>query len=182
MCSFCRVIVLVLAMLATACAVCANIFPVFKKGNDAATVKQTLWYNQTTVSGGVGTKVDVSESLCGQYKLFFQVSEGAAVAAAGIGLVVVLFVIIQMIFQRICCCLGCVTSLLISHCVCRVCGVSGAYCVWVHEGLLPERRRVSSQYGPFKDQGYKFSEAFYLICAACVFFLFPVFSSAVLRK
>ncbi|RNC59134.1 hypothetical protein TcCL_ESM03202, partial [Trypanosoma cruzi] len=112
MCSFCRVIVLVLAMLATACAVCANIFPVFKKGNDAATVKQTLWYNQTTVSGGVGTKVDVSESLCGQYKLFFQVSEGAAVAAAGIGLVVVLFVIIQMIFQRICCCLGCVTSLL----------------------------------------------------------------------
>ncbi|PWU86759.1 hypothetical protein C3747_520g10 [Trypanosoma cruzi] len=142
MCSFCRVIVLVLAMLATACAVCANIFPVFKKGNDAATVKQTLWYNQTTVSGGVGTKVDVSESLCGQYKLFFQVSEGAAVAAAGIGLVVVLFVIIQMIFQRICLLLGVCHVLVDFHCVCRVCGVSGAYCVWVHEGLLPERRRV----------------------------------------
>ncbi|PWU86750.1 hypothetical protein C3747_384g24 [Trypanosoma cruzi] len=175
MCSFCRVIVLVLAMLATACAVCANIFPVFKKESDAAKVKQTLWYNQTTVPGGVGTKVDVSDSLCGQYKLFFQVSEGAAVAAAGIGLVVVLFVIIQMIFQRICCCLGCATSLLISiaFVACVVCLALIVY--GYMRGYCQSDAVLSSQYGPFKDQGYKFSEAFYLICAACVFFFVSSF-------
>ncbi|PBJ79027.1 hypothetical protein BCY84_03479 [Trypanosoma cruzi cruzi] len=162
-------------MLATACAVCVNIFPVFKKESDAAKVKQTLWYNQTTVSGGVGTKVDVSESLCGQYKLFFQVSEGAAVAAAGIGLVVVLFVIIQMIFQRICCCLGCATSLLISiaFVACVVCLALIVY--GYMRGYCQSDAVLSSQYGPFKDQGYKFSEAFYLICAACVFFFVSSF-------
>ncbi|RNF17593.1 hypothetical protein TcG_05502, partial [Trypanosoma cruzi] len=100
MCSFCRVIVLIFTILATACAVCVNIFPLFEKGSDAAKVKQTLWYNQTTVSGGVGTKVDVSESLCGQYKLFFQVSEGAAVGAAGIGLVVLGLAIARLVLEE----------------------------------------------------------------------------------
>ncbi|PWU88987.1 hypothetical protein C3747_412g11 [Trypanosoma cruzi] len=142
MCSFCRVIVLVLAMLATACAVCANIFPVFKKESDAAKVKQTLWYNQTTVPGGVGTKVDVSDSLCGQYKLFFSGIRGCG---CGCGR--------HWPRRRVICdysddfsenllLLGVCHVLVDFNCICRVCSVSGAHCVWVHEGLLPERRRA----------------------------------------
>ncbi|PWU86747.1 hypothetical protein C3747_520g2 [Trypanosoma cruzi] len=136
----CRVTVLIFTILAIGCAVCANIFPVFKKESNTKKIKQTLWYSQTTVPGGVGTKVDVSDSLCGQYKLFFQVSEGAAVAAAGIGLVVVLFCDYSDDFSENLLLLGVCHVLVDFNCICRVCSVSGAHCVWVHEGLLPERR------------------------------------------
>ncbi|KAF8293607.1 putative Amastin surface glycoprotein [Trypanosoma cruzi] len=171
----CRVIVLIFTILAIGCAACANIFPLLKKGSDAAKVKQTLWYNQTTVSGGVGTKVDVSESLCGQYKLFFQASEGAAVGAAGIGLVVLGLAIAQLILEekssRFTCCAASLISLAFA-----ACGACVALIVYGYmRGYCQSDAVLSSQYGPFKDQGYKFSEAFYLICAACGLFLLSSF-------
>ncbi|PWU90808.1 hypothetical protein C3747_356g37 [Trypanosoma cruzi] len=153
MCSFCRVIVLVLVILATACAVCANIFPLFEKESDAAKVKQTLWYNQTTVSGGVGTRVDVSESLCGQYKLFFQVSEGAAVGAAGIGLVVLGLAIARLVLEEKSACLNCTMSLLISLAF-AACGACVALIVYGYmRGYCQSDAVLSPQYGPFKGSG-----------------------------
>ncbi|KAF5218301.1 hypothetical protein ECC02_008804 [Trypanosoma cruzi] len=171
----CRVTVLIFTILAIGCAACANIFPVFKKESNTKKVKQTLWYSQTTVSGGVGTKVDVSESLCGQYKLFFQVSEGAAVAAAGIGLVVLGLAIAQLILEeknsRFTCCAASLISLAFA-----ACGACVALIVYGYmRGYCQSDAVLSPQYGPFKDQGYKFSEAFYLICAACGLFLLSSF-------
>ncbi|EAN81696.1 hypothetical protein, conserved [Trypanosoma cruzi] len=175
MCSCCRVFVLIFTILAIGCAVCVNIFPLFEKESDAAKVKQTLWYNQTTVPGGVGTKVDVSDSLCGQYKLFFQVSEGAAVGAAGIGLVVLGLAIARLVLEEKSSCLNCTMSLLLSLAF-AACGACVALIVYGYmKGYCQSDAVLSSQYGPFKDQGYKFSEAFYLICAACVFFFVSSF-------
>ncbi|PWU89841.1 hypothetical protein C3747_384g23 [Trypanosoma cruzi] len=171
----CRVTVLIFTILAIGCAACANIFPVFKKESNTKKIKQTLWYSQTTVPGGVGTKVDVSDSLCGQYKLFFQVSEGAAVAAAGIGLVVLGLAIAQLILEekssRFTCCAASLISLAFA-----ACGACVALIVYGYmKGYCQSDAVLSSQYGPLKDQGYKFSEAFYLICAACGLFLLSSF-------
>ncbi|RNF01820.1 hypothetical protein TraAM80_06755 [Trypanosoma rangeli] len=71
-CPSLRILVLIMAVLATACAVCANIFPVFQKKSDTVTMKQTLWYSRTILPGGNETEHKVSKSLCQQYKLFFR--------------------------------------------------------------------------------------------------------------
>ncbi|PWU86748.1 hypothetical protein C3747_520g3 [Trypanosoma cruzi] len=138
----CRVTVLIFTILAIGCAVCANIFPVFKKESNTKKIKQTLWYSQTTVPGGVGTKVDVSDSLCGQYKLFFSGIRGCG---CGCG---------RHWPRRSGTCyrpahsgrkelpLHLLRSLTDFPCVRRLRSMRGAYCVWVHEGLLPERRRA----------------------------------------
>ncbi|RNF25650.1 uncharacterized protein Tco025E_02210 [Trypanosoma conorhini] len=170
-----RVLVLVLAILATACAVCANIFPVFQKENELVTMKQTLWYNEVILPDGNETEQKVSKSLCGQYKLFFRVSEGTAVGAIGVGLIVVLLTVIQMICRVLSCCLGCFTSLLIDLAF-AASGVCVALLVYGYmKGYCQDDTALSPLYAPFKDQDYKFAESFYLICVACALFLISYF-------
>ncbi|KAF8276845.1 hypothetical protein TcBrA4_0122000 [Trypanosoma cruzi] len=178
----CRVTVLIFTILAIGCAACANIFPVLKKESDAAKVKQTLWYNQTTVSGGVGTKVDVSESLCGQYKLFFQASEGAAVGAAGIGLVVLGLAIAQLILEekssRFTCCAASLISLAFA-----ACGACVALIVYGYmRGYCQSDAVLSSQYGPLRIRATSFPRPSTSFAPPAVFFCFPASFSAVRRS
>ncbi|RNE99568.1 hypothetical protein TraAM80_08102 [Trypanosoma rangeli] len=171
-CPSLRILVLIMAVLATACAVCANIFPVFQKKSDTVTMKQTLWYSRTILPGGNETEHKVSKSLCQQYKLFFQASEAMIMGAIGVGLIVMVFVIVQMICGSLSCCLGCLTSLLITI-ASAASGVCVALLVYGYmKGYCQDDTALSSIYAPFKDQNYKFAESFYLICVACgLFFL-----------
>ncbi|RNE99599.1 uncharacterized protein Tco025E_09140, partial [Trypanosoma conorhini] len=168
---FClRVLVLVLAILATACAVCANIFPVFQKEKELVTTKQTLWYNEVILPDGNETEQKVSKSLCGQYKLFFQVSEGTAVGAAGVGLIVVGIVFAQLFLHERICCFIYGVSLLIDLAF-AASGVCVALLVYGYmKGYCQDDTALSPLYAPFKDQDYKFAESFYLICVACALF------------
>ncbi|ESL12219.1 hypothetical protein TRSC58_00017 [Trypanosoma rangeli SC58] len=170
-CPTLRVLVLIMVLLATACAVCANIFPVFQKKNNVVTIKQTLWYNRTALSGGNEIEQKVSESLCTQYKLFFQVSEAMVVATVGVGLIVVGFAIAQLIIAVKGRCLACCGSFLITLAF-DASGVCVALLVYGYmKGYCQNDTSLSSVYAPFKDQNYKFAESFYLISVACGLFL-----------
>ncbi|RNE99600.1 uncharacterized protein Tco025E_09141 [Trypanosoma conorhini] len=170
-----RVLVLVLAILATACAVCANIFPVFQKKKELVTMKQTLWYNEVILPDGNETEQKVSKSLCGQYKLFFRVSEGTAVGAAGVGLIILGLVTAHVIANVKNCCLTICISLLVLLAF-AASGVCVALLVYGYmKGYCQDDTALSPLYSPFKDQDYKFAESFYLICASCALFLISSF-------
>ncbi|KEG06561.1 hypothetical protein DQ04_13341020 [Trypanosoma grayi] len=170
---FCRVFVLILSVLATACVVCANLFDVFRRDIGGGSTKQTLWYSKATVGSGI--KDLVRDSLCNEYKLFFQISEGVAVGGAAIGFIVLILAIVRLFMGRGSCFLRCFILFLTSAAFAGCGACVGLLVFGYMQGYCQNDDSLRDAYAPFKDRGYEFVEGFYLICVACGLFLFVNF-------
>ncbi|KEG06562.1 hypothetical protein DQ04_13341030, partial [Trypanosoma grayi] len=166
----CRVLVLLTSVLATAAAACANVFTLFRKSDGSKRYEQTLWFTRKNV--GIGRKKMVKDSPCDQYKLFFQISEGATVGGAFVGFIVLIVAIVQLfvIYRSSSIRCGIFTLSFIAFAACGAC--VGLLMYGYMQGYCQNNLLLSNSYAPFKDSGYEFAEGFYLICAACGLFLF----------
>ncbi|KEG06559.1 hypothetical protein DQ04_13341000 [Trypanosoma grayi] len=165
----CRVLVLLTSVLATAAAACANVFTLFRKSDGSTKYEQTLWYSRVTAGHN---KEMVKDSPCDQYKLFFQISEGATVGGAGVGFIVLVVAIVQLfvIYRASSFRCGIFTFSFIAFAACGAC--VGLLVFGYMKGYCQNDDSLRDAYAPFKDSGYQFAEGFYLICAACGLFLF----------
>ncbi|KEG05257.1 hypothetical protein DQ04_24521000, partial [Trypanosoma grayi] len=158
----CRALVLPLAILATAAAVCANLFAVFRKGTGHNKSEQTLWYSKADVGSGI--KEMVKDSPCDQYKLFFEISEGGAAGGAGVGFIICVLAIAQLCSRQGMCCLKCITSLFVTLAFAGCGACVGLLVFGYMKGYCQNDDSLRDAYAPFKDSGYQFAEGFYLIC------------------
>ncbi|ORC93498.1 uncharacterized protein TM35_000013750 [Trypanosoma theileri] len=165
-----RVFVLILAIVATACAACANVFAVFQKEVAGVKTIQTLWYSKVS-AGPSDTVSKVADSVCAQFKLFFTVCEGVTVGAAGLGFIVVLLAIVRLFTGPALCFLKCLISFLLSLAF-AASGVCVALVVYGYlKGYCQDDAILAPLYLPFKESGFDFWVSFYLICIACGLFM-----------
>ncbi|EKF33474.1 hypothetical protein MOQ_002663 [Trypanosoma cruzi marinkellei] len=172
--SRCRVIVLVLTVLAIVCVVFSNIFPVLIRKSDSLKTEYTLWYAQSTLPNGSSIRRAVAGSSCGQYRTYFQLAEAASVLSICIGVFIAVFCFFQFLcvkarfFFWVIWCLMFLAFLLCGACVTVI--VYGYL-----NGFCQGGGSVSVKFAPFKGQGYDFGVSFYFICIACGLFLLSSF-------
>ncbi|KEG07425.1 hypothetical protein DQ04_09851020 [Trypanosoma grayi] len=166
---WCRVAVLVLAVLGTLFGVLTNTLPVFRGERTMGTEFTTLWYGRLKVDHSI---IRVSTEGCKTFVRYFFASEAFAVIATLGGVAIVVLAIMQiLVSQRRGFVVYSVSILsFIAFLACVICVGLLAH-VYVADLCQDESHPLRDHYTSLKSQGLRYAEAFGFICAACGVFM-----------